>query len=324
VYVVTAFALAIIWSVACTTTAQPALRAPTPTEATSRSGTAVSATAVPVTLPGMVGGGAKAGSAGSGAPKLDMAHTLRLVNLVTVNGTAGPALDVYAEYDPRPDATPIVRGLAYGRVSDVWHPGTAAEAAVDNPGYAIFAAGAKPGTDKPVLRDASGMHGAPARGVLFLRTPPAGSGSPTVEWLSEVDGDTAAGVKPPPASAGKVALWITSTIGDEDDAVSTLDFLTFGPSGQCLKALDDLNPSAASVWHGEGFSGTVAVDPRDSALGFWHTGAKGTHSDSDLKCQGTPAATVDVGALVPGGRAWVFLYGPEATDLKTLVLPFLP
>lgn len=209
-------------------------------------------------------------------------------------------------------------------MSDVWHPGTAANDATDNPGYAIFVAGAKPGIDKPVLSDNWGMHGAPAKGVMLLRTPVEGSGSPAGQWLNEVAGETPTGVKPPAASAGKVALWITSTIGDERDAVSTLDFLTFGPSGKCLKGLEDQNTSPASVWHGEGTSWTVAVDPGATALGFWHTGAKMTHTDSDLKCQGTPAATVDVGALGAGGRAWVFLYGPTATDLKTLVVPFLP
>jgi hypothetical protein len=185
---------------------------------------------------------------------------------------------------------------------------------------AIYAAGAHPGVDKPVLTmDIDQTH--PATFVLYLHGTPSG-GSPRLQRLAEVP-STVAEVVAPAATPGKLTLSVdTQAIGDEGDTAYPANYFTFGSRSACLKAVDDQSQGKATAFKG-GSRFTFTLNPGDTDVGFWLTTATLSVTDGDLTCQGTEMAAVDVSHLTAGSLAWVFLFGPTATNLHALVVPFL-
>ncbi len=234
---------------------------------------------------------------------------VRFVHLYASDaGTPGPRVDIYRRYGKgSEEATPVVSGLGYGEVSPFVHPfpvdvgfgefsyynaGTHAKTAP----YAGF-------TTREPMADNSRwtIHIASAKDT--------GSGF-VPAWNTRQEAPVAAGAYPPAANPTKARVMIN----DIGILVFPNSGLYAGSAGACLKyagspsSQPDLVVTDQTVFD---------FDPGTFSLGLYPNPASGP-GDCTVPALFGPASIT--GAA--GSRTWLYLYGPSATDRRTLVLPF--
>jgi hypothetical protein len=235
---------------------------------------------------------------------------VRFVHLfASASGTPGGKVDVYRRYGKNnEEAMPVVTGLGYGEVSAFVHPYE-----VDigsglfsfyNSGTHTKAAPYEGFTITETMADSS-------RWTIHIESATSGSGTGFIPgWNTRQEAPVASGAYPPAANPNKARVMIND-IGIQ---VFPNAGLYAGSGGMCLKyagsprSEPDLVVTDQTVFD---------FDPGTFSLGLYPNPSSGP-GDCTVTADFGPASIT--GAA--GSRTWLYLYGPTATDRRTLVLPF--
>jgi hypothetical protein len=220
---------------------------------------------------------------------------IRVLNLFSVDGGAGPAIDVYAApahasemFDTR--NVPLVAGVGYAQLSEIISP-----PANDNVGViTVFLAGKKAATPYYPGEPVPGHFELDDRAVLLLHNcPDAGV---CFDTLFESGPGEQANPLPRPGT-GKAMFYEASAALTPNTPGKTL---WWGLGGVCLTA--------------QGTAYEVPAASGNLALIIKPTGTAAT-------CTETPTLSVPIAATA-GQRAWLFIWGASASDVHARWVSF--
>jgi hypothetical protein len=242
------------------------------------------------------------GGSGGGTPT----GKVRIVNLFSPDGGAGPAIDVYAApsmvFQPLDtSAKPLISNLAYSKASDYISP----PAAPDNSGVLAFLeAGQKAATHWYSGDPVPGSFHADDQATILIYNSPDSSGTPLVGFETIWEKGTNEQVNPNPLPASGKAMFYPRT--EVMDPYISGQIWWWGDNGApCL------------VTHNNGALNGYEV-PAGSSMLTLLLKASGSGNPT---CGEPPTKTL---SIMPGAdaQAWLIAWGSSQSDLNLWWLPF--
>jgi hypothetical protein len=248
---------------------------------------------------------------------------IRVANLYEIDGHPFGPIDVYDTREPKGDhATPLIKGLAFGRVSDYVSPRASDDFDTARSNLFLFPAGSTDATP-PLLATHVDNSGFLADDQITVMIGPGkGLNGTTAGWeISNINeaGKRVAYTDVPPVPGGKALLLARAANLGIDAPVMYLQV-----DGTCRHALNDSDTGNHGGPSGLGSTHTFAfaVDPGQHTLGI--VGSPAGHGLNSAMCNGHAASGTTTSTVTAGQRAAVLVYGSSIPGLKLVAAPIAP
>jgi hypothetical protein len=252
----------------------------------------------------MDGGGFGSSGFGSNTPPPERTTiNVRFVHTYSPgDGVPGIGVDIYRKWPLGTEAAPIITNLKYGEVSPFVHP------LADNDAFAFYNTGTKERAEPYSGFVKGGKYVDGSRETMqILSGSKSGGKTFRAAWNSRIEAPTKSGAFPPEANPAKARVMLNDIGLEEYPGPGYY----VGAKGACVSAIGTSSPKLL-VTDTRAFE----FEPGAISIGLHLNGGAAPN------CGGTPAIGPATLTGAAGSRTWVYFYGPSASDLRTLVLPF--